>query len=88
MSLQLAARITGTSARTLQRRLYENGTSFSAEIRSLRRETAARLLSRSEIPVVDVAVEMGYSDHSHFTRAFKAWTGLTPSAFRRNRLSD
>jgi AraC-like DNA-binding protein len=35
--------------------------------------------------VLDIALDLGYSDHAHFTRAFRRWTGMPPREFRRMR---
>jgi AraC-like DNA-binding protein len=47
------------------------------------RENAQDLLSRTAEPVTDIALKLGYADMAHFTRAFKRWTGMAPSAYRR-----
>ncbi len=45
-------------------------------------ERARELIRRSNRPMADIALEVGFSDQSHFTRSFAAATGLTPRAFR------
>jgi AraC-like DNA-binding protein len=70
------------SVRTLQRRLAENGLSFEGLLRSDRLETAAHLLQTTDAKVLEIALDLGYSDHAHFTRAFRRWTGMSPLAYR------
>ena len=70
------------SPRTLQRRLDQEGTTLSEIVEVLRQERArAFLLDRSRT-VEAVALELGYGDARAFQRAFKRWTGTTPSLFR------
>ncbi|HTK29596.1 MAG TPA: helix-turn-helix domain-containing protein [Vicinamibacterales bacterium] len=52
-------------------------------IRKLRVELACRELARTDRPVVDIALQAGFADHSHLTRVFRAHTGVTPTEFRR-----
>lgn len=73
------------SSRTLQRRLLQAGTSFRAEQNLVRHELAASYLHDPRLQVVDVALLLGYSEHSAFTRAFREWTGKTPQQFRDER---
>ncbi len=68
----------GISARTLQRRLRENGTSFSAVLEELRREFFGELLADKKLAVSDVALLLGYSEPSAFQRAFRRWRGVSP----------
>jgi AraC-like DNA-binding protein len=70
------------SVRTLQRRLSESGLSFEGLLRTNRLETAAHLLGTTDSRVLDIALDLGYSDHAHFTRAFRRWTGMSPLAYR------
>jgi AraC family transcriptional regulator len=51
----------------------------------LRMEEARRLLRETKMSVVDVALEVGYTDPSHFARLFRRETGLSPSEYRRQR---
>jgi AraC-like DNA-binding protein len=86
-SVQLAARLAGTSVRSFQRSLTECGTSFSRLFDELRLSTALELLQAEKLRMLDVAGELGYSDAAHFTRAFRRWTGIPPGAYRRGSLS-
>lgn len=71
------------SERSLQRRLAEEGASFDALLEDLRRELALRYLGDPKIAIAEVAYLLGYSEPSAFHRAFKRWTGKTPSELRR-----
>jgi AraC-like DNA-binding protein len=70
-----------TSARTLKRRLKEQGTSYSEILDRTRCAKATQLLSVGW-PVAQIAAALGYSDAANFTRAFRRWTGRTPAASR------
>ena len=48
----------------------------------LRIRSACRLLAQNNLALADLAVSLGFSDQSHFTRTFRKWTGRTPAAFR------
>jgi len=51
-------------------------------VRRLRLERGALLLKHGRQPVTSVALDAGYETHEAFTRAFKAWSGVTPSDYR------
>jgi AraC-like DNA-binding protein len=68
--------------RTLQRRLAQEGFTFETLWRNVLLTEAQVLLSDSGLTISQVAQAMGYSDHAHFTRAFAAAAGSTPSAWR------
>lgn len=76
-----AARALGLSARSLQRKLAEEGRSFRACLDSVRRRLAVQLLGRPELSVGEVAGRLGYSQPSQFTRAFRRWHGVSPAAW-------
>ena len=40
------------------------------------------LLEDSKIRITDIAMDVGYADSAHFTRAFKRWAGVTPREYR------
>ena len=73
----------GMSSRTLQRRLAQQGYSFEQLLRSARLDLAAAQLRQTDARILDIALDLGYSDHAHFTRAFRRWTGLSPLQYRR-----
>lgn len=76
-----AARL-GASARTIQRRLTEQGLRFSEIVEEQRVEASKRALAETSDVLSDIALNLGYSDQSSFGRAFKRWTGMTPQAYR------
>jgi AraC-like DNA-binding protein len=71
-----------TSERTLRRRLADDGTTFEDVVIGLQRERALGLLAGPS-PLRDIAMAVGFRDASTFTRAFRRWTGKTPSEARR-----
>lgn len=73
------------SARSLQARLAERETSFQQIMDATRRELALGYLERSTITVTEAAYLLGFSDISNFTRAFRRWTGSSPTEFRQKR---
>ncbi len=71
------------STRSLHRHLREEGASLQGLKDEVRRERAVELLCRTEKPVKQVALAVGFADEKAFARAFKAWTGETPRDCRR-----
>jgi AraC-like DNA-binding protein len=67
-----------TSERTLRRRLQADGVSFAELLRQARQGLAETLLRSTDMPLVEIAERVGYSDLSGFSQAFKRWTGLPP----------
>lgn len=82
VTLAKVAKRLHVTARTLQRRLEEQGSSFANLLAEVRRSHAERLLSRSSDPISEVASQVGYADAATFVRAFRGWTGKTPGQFR------
>lgn len=70
------------SARTLQRRLRAEGSSFSRVLENLRRDLSEQLLSNPELSVSEVAFLLGYSEPSAFQRAFRRWRGMSPRSYK------
>jgi AraC-like DNA-binding protein len=68
----------GVSVRTLQRRLSEEGTSFSDLLGEVRRDLALEASSTGEQKVGQIAASLGYRQHSSFTRAVRRWIGTSP----------
>jgi AraC-like DNA-binding protein len=84
-TLVAVARRLGLSGRTLQRRLNEEGLSFSDLVDDVRRTAALGLIENSRFSVFEVAALAGYRDAESFRAAFVRWTGVTPRDYRRRR---
>jgi AraC-like DNA-binding protein len=80
-SLEEVAERSHTSVRTLERKLREQGTSYS-KLRDRARRAAALEMLSSELSIEQIAERLGYSDAANFTRAFRRWTGQSPRAQR------
>jgi AraC-like DNA-binding protein/ligand-binding sensor protein len=81
--LASAARATGASVSTLAHTLRrETGKTFHQLLHEKRIAEARRLLSTTTMKVSDIAQCCGFTDQSHFTRAFKSAANLTPGKFR------
>ena len=74
------ARELGMSCRTLHRRLDAEGASFKLLCQTARRNIGHALLLRSDVPMIEIAMRLGYSDHTAFSRAFSRWFGASPRA--------
>lgn len=72
-----------TSRRSMQRALAAAETSFQQILWHVLSDHAADLVSRPGLSVTQIALELGYSDPAHFTRAFIRWFGETPRSWRR-----
>jgi AraC-like DNA-binding protein len=77
------ARELGLSRRTLNRRLAERDMTFAQLLRSIRFMTARQLLVESATPLAEIATAIGYGEASIFSNAFRSWSGLSPSDWRR-----
>jgi AraC-like DNA-binding protein len=73
----------GIQPRTLHRLLGKTGTSFNRVLEGTRFEAARRMLRDPAAPVVSIAWSLGYADASAFSRAFRRWSGMTPTEWRR-----
>ncbi len=67
----------------LQRLLREKGLSFGDVLRAARQELALHYLNESDLSLTEIALCLGYSELSAFSRAFRSWTGMNPQRFRR-----
>lgn len=85
---QLACEI-GMSSRTLRRRLAEEGYSFQQILDDCRmRQAAFDFRTRPDLSIAQIALRLGYSEHSTFTRAFSRWSGMAPQEFRQQLPKD
>jgi AraC-like DNA-binding protein len=76
------ARGLAMSERTLARRLAEDGLTPAGLVEELRQQLAHRYLAERAFSLGRITYLLGYSDLSAFTRAFRRWTGSTPSRWR------
>jgi len=84
---RVAARL-NMHPRTLQRRLREDGQMFGDLQAKSRFEMAVNQLKADTIDIEALSDNLGFSDRHSFTRAFKRWTGLAPSEFRKQHLEQ
>jgi AraC-like DNA-binding protein len=80
---ETVARALHMSSRTLSRKLEQEGTTFMAELSTVRQELARTLLLREpNRPLAEIAFMLGFTHVESFHRAFKRWNGATPLAYR------
>jgi AraC-like DNA-binding protein len=70
------------SRRSLQRRLAEADASYQSLVDDTRRDMALRYIEDPAMSATDITFLLGYSQQSVFTRAFRRWTGMSPSEYR------
>ncbi len=83
-SLVATSRRLAMAPSTLYRRLRERDIEYSALTRGLRYELALLYLAQPHVPVTEIALLLGYSELSAFSRAFNVWAGVSPVAYRRS----
>ncbi len=82
LGLKRFADLVGLHPRRVQRILLANRTSYRQFKEDIRRSIALDMLSAPNSPIAEIAAKLGFSGPSAFDRAFKTWTGKTPSQFR------
>ncbi|WP_150294317.1 helix-turn-helix transcriptional regulator [Sphingobium estronivorans] len=82
-ALDMLARQFNISGATLKRRLAEEGVSLQQLKARCRHDFAMGLLADDSLSLEDIARRVGFSDATTFSRGFKAWTGMPPSAYRK-----
>ena len=76
------AKLLNTSERTLKRRLQQEGTSFRSISNAVRHTKAQQLIEEGRMTMTEIAAELGFSDLSSFSQAFKRWSGAAPTVAR------
>ena len=82
LNIEFAAGLCDMSRRSLQRRLSAAGTHYSEVLDQVRFEAATRMLHDPGKSVTEVALLLGYSDLTHFSRAFRRIAGVSPRTYR------
>jgi len=80
--IDVLAEITGTSKRTLQRQLQNQGVNFRQLIEITRFEMAGEMLREPDTALINVAMTLGYENQSNFGRSFRRVAGISPGKFR------
>ena len=75
--------VLGLSKHAFKERLKTNHVTFQDLLRAARQELALHYLKDPDIPLTEVAMCLGYSELSAFSRAFRSWTGFSPRKYRR-----
>ncbi len=83
--VDVVAQAIGYSKRTLQRRLESQNTSFKALVEAVRYQQTEHYINHPYYRLTDIAVLLGYSELSAFTRSFKRWYGVSPQQWRKNK---
>ncbi|MDQ3936902.1 MAG: AraC family transcriptional regulator [Actinomycetota bacterium] len=84
ISLDDVARSIATSRRSLQRAFEGEGITFREAVAVARMRRAKVLLAGGQMPVYRVADRVGYRSKAEFTKAFKRYSGMTPTEFVRS----
>ena len=71
------------SASGLQQKLAQRGTSFQNLLNQVRESLALAYIEQARVSITEMSFTLGFSDTSSFTRAFRRWTGKSPSDYRR-----
>jgi AraC-like DNA-binding protein len=85
LNVEIVARCQGISPRYLQRLMASSGSSFTGHVNELRLQWALKLLTEARASaqlISDIALEVGFSDVSHFNRLFRARFGDSPRGVR------
>jgi len=83
-----AASMLNMSRPTLYRKLKQDGLSYSEIVDEVKCRKAKEMLEQTQAPLSVIAYDLGFSEVSAFTRAFKRWTGQTPAQFRTAKETD
>ncbi len=74
------------SSRTLQRKLQAEKTTFKSILDRVRLDIAKEHIKDNNTSMIEIAFLLGFSESSAFSRAFKRWSGISPSAYRTSHL--
>lgn len=81
--IEEAAEAAGLRVRTLQRRLAEQSLSYEQLVSNLRFELGRQMLDGGDMPISDISRELGYTNATHFARAFRRIAGMSPREYRK-----
>lgn len=82
LSIEAVAGNFNVSVRTLQRKLKDEGASYIQIVEEVRKSLAIHYMQNTTSSVKEISIILGYAEPSAFVRAFKKWTGETPTGYR------
>lgn len=77
----------GIHPKKLQRKLKENGTNYRDVLENIRKKEAIHIMNTTNIHLTDLALQLGYSELSIFSRCFKSWFGISPTEWKKGRFN-
>ena len=83
-SIHYISDLTAMSNRTLTRRLSQAGVTYRDLVKKTQEKIAKEMLQKNTESIGEIAFLTGFSEQSSFNRAFKKWTSLSPSEYRKN----
>jgi transcriptional regulator GlxA family with amidase domain len=87
VNVNMQAQLMGLTARALENAFKaRKGTTVIMYVQQQRLQKAQQLIATTDTAIAEIALEVGYTDHSYFSRIFKRATGYTPNEYRRLRL--
>lgn len=84
-SLEDIAGVLNLPSRRIQAALKDIGTSYEGVLNCFRQKLARQLLARTNLKQDEIVYQTGFSENSAFSRAFKNWTGESPSQYRKRK---
>ena len=75
-------RVLGLSKYSFHKQLKTSGLSFRDLLQAARQELALHYMDEQDMQLTEIAYNLGYSELSAFSRAFRAWTGMSPQSYR------
>jgi AraC-like DNA-binding protein len=83
IKIEEMAKELGMSTRSLNRRLHERSTSYKKIMNEVRSDLSIRYLENTNLSIDQIADLVGYAETTAFRKAFKIWTGISPSKHRK-----
>ena len=83
-TMEQIASVLGLSNKNFQKKLKFNKIKYANILKAARIDLALHYMDDPEIPLTEIAFNLGYSELSAFSRAFRNWTGISPQKYRRN----
>lgn len=83
--IEYVAKHLNVTSRTLRRKLTREGSSFQQLKDQARRDLAINLIAQHELTISEIGLKVGFTEAATFSRAFKQWTGVSPSTYRQHK---